>query len=504
MSEQPDHRATRAMSEMSFEIKPVVRILRELAEQDPDALAITCGDATITRGGLESASNRLARAYAELGLRFGDFATIGLPNSIEFYVAMIAVWKVGAVPQPVSHRLPATERESIIALADSKLLIGVPEGDHSDRPSVPAGYQPDGDLADSPLPEVVSPSLRAPTSGGSTGRPKLIVSGSKAEAMAAQGLFFRMQPDDTQLVPGPLYHNAPINFSTMGLLLGQHLVVLPRFDAVGALDAITRHRVTWVNLVPTMMSRMLKALEAEPERFDLSSLRLVWHMAAPCADWLKQAWIDLVGPDAVWELYGGTEAQALTMISGADWLSHRGSVGKPALGEMTVLGADGKPAPPGEVGEIYVRRPEGSAPTYRYIGAEAREVDGWETLGDLGWMDEDGFLYLSDRRTDMIVSGGANVYPAEVEAAIDGHPHVLSSVVVGTPDEDLGQRVHALVQASGELREEDLRTYLDSRLVRYKIPRSFEFVDEDLRDDAGKVRRSALRDAAAERLARTP
>ena len=492
------------MADLSLEIKPVVRILRELAEEQPDAAAITCGDQTITRGELEASSNRLARAYAGLGAGFGDFVTIGLPNSIEFYVAMLATWKVGAVPQPVSYRLPAAERKAIIDLADSKLVVGVPEGEHPGRTCVPAGYRPDPALDESPLPEVVSPALRAPTSGGSTGRPKLIVTGTPAEAPAAAGgVLFQMQPDDVQLVPGPLYHNAPLSLSTAGLLMGHHLIVLPKFDAVAALEAIGRYQVTWMNLVPTMMSRMLRALEAEPGRFDLSSLRVVWHMAAPCADWLKQAWIDLVGPEKLMELYGGTEAQSATTISGTDWLTHRGSVGKPIVGEMIVLDAEGKPAPPRQMGEVFMRRTEGTPPTYRYIGAQAREVDGWETLGDLGWMDEDGFLYLSDRRTDLILSGGANIYPAEVEAALDTHPQVLSSVVVGIPDADLGQRVHALVQATGELTEDQLRAHLADRLVRYKIPRSFELVDEPLRDDAGKARRTALRDAAASRLANT-
>lgn len=489
------------MPDLSFETKPIVRVLRELVDEDADAPAVTCGDEVITRAQLESRSNRLARAYADLGVGFGDFVTIGLPNSVEFYVVMVATWKVGAIPQPVSHRLPSAERAAIIELADSKLVVGVPEGEHGDRASLRAGYEPDPSIDDAPLPEVVSPAMRAPTSGGSTGRPKLIVAGGAAEGPAAAGIAFQMEPNDVHLVPGPLYHNAPLSLSSAGMAMGHHLVVLPKFDAVDALEAIGRHRVTWVNFVPTMLSRMLRAIEAEPDRFDLSSLRVVWHMASKCPDWLKERWIDLIGAEKIMELYGGTEAQAVTTISGTDWLAHRGSVGKPLLGEMKVLDADGNPAPPGEVGEIYMRRNEGAPPTYRYIGADARELDGWETLGDLGWMDEDGFLYISDRRTDMIVAGGANVYPAEVEAALDSHPHVLSSAVVGLPDADLGQRVHALVQADGDVTEDDLRTHLADRLVRYKIPRSFEFVDEPLRDDAGKARRSALRDAATLRMA---
>ena len=282
--------------------------------------------------------------------------------------------------------------------------------------------------------------------------------------------------------------------------MGHHLVVLTKFDADAALRAIGDHGVNWMNLVPTMMLRMLRAVQADPGRYDLSSLRVVWHMAAPCPEWLKEAWIDLVGAEKLMELYGGTEGQASTIISGTEWLEHRGSVGKPLTGLMKVLDADGNLAPPGDVGEIYMRPFDGTAPTYRYIGAEPRELDGWESLGDMGWMDADGYVYLSDRRTDLILAGGANIYPAEVEAAIDEHPRVLSSIVVGIPDDDLGQRVHAMVQPGGELTVDELVAHLQERLVRYKIPRSFEFIDEPLRDDAGKARRTAMRDAAIERL----
>jgi bile acid-coenzyme A ligase len=489
------------MADLSFETKPYTRILRELADEKPDAPVITCGTDTVTRAQLESRSNRTARAYAKLGVGEGDFVTIGLPNSIEFYVALVATWKIGAVPQPVSPRLPATERQAIVELANSRLVLGGDPDEHPDRVTLGVGFVSDLLLDDSALPEIVSPAARAPTSGGSTGRPKLIVTGNRAEGPAGGGVGFHMAPNDVHLVPGPLYHNAPLSLSVAGLLMGHHLVVLPRFDAVVALDMISQHGVTWMNLVPTMMARMLRAIEVEPGRFDLSTLRIVWHMAAPCADWLKQAWIDLVGPEKLHELYGGTEAQSATMISGTEWLTHRGSVGRPAFGEMKILDAMGAPAAPGEVGEIYMRRPVGAAPTYRYIGAEAKELDGWETLGDLGSMDADGFVYLSDRRTDLILQGGANIYPAEVEAAIDSHPHVLSSVVVGLPDDDLGQRVHALVQTDEVgVTYDDLAHYLADRLVRYKIPRSIELIDEPMRDDAGKARRSAMRDAAVARL----
>jgi len=233
-------------------------------------------------------------------------------------------------------------------------------------------------------------------------------------------------------------------------------------------------------------------------RYDLSSLRWDWHLAEPCPPWLKQAWIDWLGPERIIELYAGTEGQTATVITGPEWLEHRGSVGRTISGEMVVLDPDGNPVPAGEQGEIWMRSGR-ETPTYRYIGAEARTREGgWESLGDMGWLDEDGYLYLGDRMQDMVLSGGANIYPAEVEAALQEHPAVESVVVIGLPDDDLGNRLHAIVEAdAGVVTDDDLRAFLADRIVRYKIPRSFEFVAEPLRDDAGKVRRAQLR---AERL----
>jgi len=184
------------------------------------------------------------------------------------------------------------------------------------------------------------------------------------------------------------------------------------------------------------------------------------------------------------------------MITGTEWLERPGSVGRPTHGrKIEIRDEDGKPLPAGEIGEVYMMPPGGPGSTYRYIGAEPRATDdGWESLGDMGYMDEEGFLFLVDRRNDMIVTGGANVYPAEVEAALDAHPHVHSSAVIGLPDDDLGQRIHAIVEARPPVSEDEMRSHLTELLVRYKTPRSFEFTDQPLRDDAGKVRRSKLRE----------
>jgi bile acid-coenzyme A ligase len=309
-----------------------------------------------------------------------------------------------------------------------------------------------------------------------------------------------MRDGGVVLVPGPLYHNAPFGMLAAAIATGSHVVVLRRFQAVAALDAIGRYQVDHTTLVPTMMLRMWRALQENPDRFDITSLRTVWHMAASCPAWLKEAWIKLIGAENLFEMYGSTEGQARTIITGSEWLEHRGSVGKPSRGEIRILDDAGRDLPPGEVGEIFLRPPQGSPPTYRYIGALPTVRRGWESVGDLGWMDREGYLYISDRRTDMIVTGGANVYPAEVEAAIVEHPAVDSAVVVGIPDEDLGRVVHAVVQTEKTLDAGELRDFISQRLVRYKVPRTFRFVSHSLSDDAGKVRRSAIRDEEIARI----
>lgn len=476
-------------------------VIGRLAEAAPRAPAVTCGEETILRAELEARTNRLARVYRGLGVTPDSLVTIGLPNGIGFFEAAVAAWKLGATPQPISSRLPAAERRAIMDLANPSLVVGVDPAEAPGRSTIPAGFEADPAVAADPLPPAVAASFKAPTSGGSTGRPKLIVATQPAiwEALADYGTLLRMAADGAHLVTGPLYHNGPFTTASLALLKGNHLVVMPRFDAAGALMLIERHRVDWMYAVPTMMHRIWRLPEAERSRFDLSSLRVVFHMAAPCPPWLKEAWIGWLGGERILELYGGTEAQAITFITGDEWLQHRGSVGRPLLGEMRVLDPDGAELPAGQVGEIWMRRGPDAPPSYRYVGARARSRPGnWESLGDMGWQDEQGYIYLSDRETDMILVGGSNVYPAEVESGLDEHPKVASSCVIGLPDEEYGNAVHAIVQALEPLSAAELDAFLSSRLAKYKRPRTYEFVATPLRGDDGKVRRSALR---AERVA---
>ena len=471
----------------------ISQAIRDKAQADPDRPAVSCGDRTVTRAEFHRRTNRLARAYAALGVTHGSYVTIGLPNSIEFYEAAFAAWKLGATPQPISYRLPDREREAIVELAHPSLVVGADPAKHPGFTVVPAGWEPDPSIPDDDLPDVIAPAWKAPTSGGSTGRPKLIVAADPGVIMVGQpnqGL----KVDGSALIPGPLYHNAPFAFSCQAICHGNHVTVLAKFDAEATLAEVERRQADWVLLVPTMMLRIWRLPEDVRNRYDLSSLQTVWHMAAPCPAWLKEAWINWLGGDKIWELYAGTEAQAVTIVRGDEWMAHRGSVGRVLVGEMKILDPNTfEELPAGEQGEVFMRSNRGA--TYRYLGAEPRlSPDGWESLGDMGWFDADGYLYLGDRRADMILSGGANIYPAEVEAAIDEHPAVRSCAVIGIPDDDLGSRVHAIVQAVEPVDIDELRTFLAERIVRYKIPRTFEFVDEPVRDDAGKVRRSALRE----------
>jgi len=476
---------------------PVVSYGRALtlhAELDPDRIAIVHDNAVTTIGDLEHNARRRARLFLDRNVGMGDFVTLALPNCLEFFEATFAVWKIGAVPQPVSAQLPLSERNAILERAQPALVVGVDEGIHPGFECLPANSDLSG-YDDSPLPDVVAPNRQALASGGSTGTPKVIVDVLPAEVDPTEP-FYGVEPGRTTLIPGPLYHAGPFINGMVTLLTGGRVILMSRFDAEQTLALIEEHQIAFVNLVPTMLQRIWRLPEKTRTRYDLSSLKSVYSSGAACPAWLKRAWIDWLGPEKIFEAYGATERTGGTIISGTEWLERPGSVGKPTHGrKLEIRDEQGRTLPSNEGGEIYMMPPGGRGSTYRYIGAEARaSADGWESLGDMGYMDTEGYLYLVDRRSDMVVTGGSNVYPAEVEAALDSHPNVHSSAVIGLPDEDLGQRVHAIVEARPPVDEEDLRKHLADCLVRYKTPRTYEFTDQPLRDDAGKLRRSKLRE----------
>lgn len=463
--------------------------------------ALRYGEDELGWGELADRVLRRAHALRAQGVRQGDRVVLALPNHVQFHELTFALWKLGATPTVVSHRLPAEELRAIVALAEPRAIIAADEGLARTFQALPMGFGRDHEDT-SPLASVEAPSWKAMTSGGSTGWPKLIVDAHPSRmSLGPPGL--GMQADGVMLNPAPLYHNFPFAMSHVAMLHGMSVVGMPRFDASQFLALVERHKVHWVNLVPTMMQRVARLPEAERAARDMSSLRTVWHTAAPIPPTLKHLWIDWLGADRIWEMYGGTEGFATTQLNGSEWLAHPGSVGR-ALGcEVLIRGENGEALPPGEVGEIFMRRigADPASPGYRYVGAEERRLpDGFESFGDFGWQDADGYLYIADRRTDLILSGGQNVYPAEVESALLAHPEVAEAIVIGLPDADLGARVHAIVrpEAGKAPRGDELITFAAGRLVAYKLPRSIEFTEQALRDEAGKARRSQLR---AERLA---
>jgi bile acid-coenzyme A ligase len=474
-------------------------VLRRLAAADPGRPALTYRDETLTRAELVQRVEGLAALFAERGVTQGSTVTIGLPNSVGFVLSMFATWALGAVPNPISDRLPPLERAAIVDLAQPDLVVGVPSAQSGSRPvleAVPA------QLPVAEFTPGVSPDWKLMTSGGSTGRPKLIAASQPAvfENVGTAAPLICMPPEGCVLMTGPLAHNGPFVVATVGMLTGNHVVLMPRFDPAETLRLVEKHRVTYLLLVPTMMLRIWRLPEEVRLAADVSSLEVAFHLAAPCPAWLKQAWIDWLGPEKVVELYGGTELQAVTLINGTEWLAHPGSVGRTVLGEIEIRDPGGRPVPVGDEGELWMRRGPQAPSPYRYVGATARSAaDGWESLGDIGKVDADGYVYITDRLADMILVGGANVYPAEIEAALDEHPAVRSCCVFGLPDEDLGSIPYAIVELLGPASDEDLLAHLRQRLAPYKLPRAIERATAPLRDDAGKVRRSALR---AERIAR--
>jgi bile acid-coenzyme A ligase len=482
----------RVVEHMSFATR-----LRQLTETSPTAPAVTDAAGTISRLELDTQSNQWARVLAEKGVQAGDLVSIALPSDRRFVVAAWAVWKLGATPQPLSSRIVPAELQAILEVARPSLVIADAVLTDSVACWDTTGA---GALSVDPLPDRIAPSWKAPTSGGSTGRPKVILATSPAtaEPLLELAALFRVRPGEVLLTPAPLCHNAPFLTTTMAVLNGGRAVLMPRFDAESTVRLIDKHEVGWFYAVPTIMNRIAKLPDDVLASASLSSVRTMFHMAAPCAEWLKRWWIERLGADAVWELYAGTEVQAITMVSGTEWLTRPGTVGKPVVGQIKILDEDMQPADAGVVGEIFMR-PTTDAPTYRYLGATARAINGWESLGDLGWMDAEGYLYLSDRMTDMVLVGGINVYPAEVEAAVEAHPLVESCCVIGLPDDDLGSRLHAVVHLSGETTDEDLSAFVAERLAPHKRPHSYERSADPLRDDAGKMRRSAIREARLDR-----
>ncbi|MCB2072549.1 MAG: AMP-binding protein [Novosphingobium sp.] len=459
------------------ERRHIVDIVDDLDRSRGGDPALTIGDDTWSFARLSEESRRAASRLDALGLKQDEVVVLPSANSHEQVALFLGAWRLGATPLPLSKDVPDAELRHIMAAAGAGLVLR-------------EGQQ----LANEPLwdrPNLIATRCRAQASGGSTGTPKVIVD-TEPNTVDPEEDHWGWSEGPALFVPGPTFHSGPMNHLIGGLTRGVHVVMMRKFDANEATSLIARHRAHWALFVPTMMNRILKV--GGDMRARLASLKRVWTSAAYCPAWLKQEWIDIVGPDAIWEIFGGSEGVSTTIISGREALDRPGSVGRAAgNGEIAILDSDGNRLPPGEVGEIYMRNRVDARRFVVISEVKQRLRQDWESFGDLGWLDEDGYLYLADRRVDMINTGGQNVFPAEVEDAIQSHPAVGDAVVFGQRDDDLGEIVCARVYAeNGGVTEAELLEYLATRITRYKIPRRVEFSDAPIRNDAGKVRRTDL------------
>jgi bile acid-coenzyme A ligase len=460
---------------------------------------------TVSWRELDRRSNQVARLLARTGVGQGSIVVVALENSPEHFFADFGAWRLGATVVPLRWDLPRWERDRLLTLAEPAAIVA----SWIDAPCAvlsPTDLDNSRELDDGPLPDRIADPVRAIASSGSTGAPKLIVAlvpgvvGADATSQKSNVLEDRSRA--TELVVCPLYHTN--GFSCFnGLLEGQQLVVVQRFDAALAVDLIERRRVNSVIMVPTMLKRIVE-LPGVKSR-DFSSVDAIIYGGAPIPPWVVSAWFELVGPERFVFSYGGTEALGLVMARGDEWLSHKGTVGRPVDCEVKIVGEDGDQLPPGCMGNIYLRRTD-MARASSYVGSESLTIDGdgYSTFGDVGWLDDDGYLYVADRRVDMIITGGANVYPAEVEMVLAEHSAVADAVVVGLPDDEWGHRVHAIVAAVDVSRPPDpteLREHVAARLAPYKVPKSVEIVECIPRTEAGKINRSSLVAARSTHLA---
>ncbi len=483
----------------------------------PDRPAVIVGRAgrTLTYGELEARSNQVAHVLRAHGLGVGDHLAMLLENRVEFFEVMWGALRSGIYVTPINWHLNAAEVAYIVEDCGASLLFGSAEllAQLGEDVSLPAERRiavggPVAGLAD--YDEVLAAQPAEPIadqcegiymfySSGTTGRPKGIkpprIGGEIGEVssftMLMQGLY-GFDESSVYLSPSPLYHAAPAGWTTGAHRLGSTTVVMERFDPVETLELIEQHRVTHVQFVPTHMVRLLKLPEAERNRFDLSSLRYVIHAAAPCPPDVKRAFIDWVGP-IVHEYYSGSEGAGFCAIGPEEWLAHPGSVGRSLLGAVHITDPSGKELGPREEGQVFFEAPH----RFEYHGdpektAEAHDERGWSTLGDIGWVDEEGFLYLTDRVSNMIISGGVNIYPREVEDVLVTHARVADVAVIGVPHPEMGESVRAIVEPDGPVDDEsafaaELIAFCRDRLSHYKCPTSVALVDTLPRLPTGKI-----------------
>jgi long-chain acyl-CoA synthetase len=478
-----------------------------IALEEPDRPAVIFGDDVLTYAALERQSAEIAAMLHAIGLAFGDVIAILVGNRPEFFSVAWAAQRSGLYYVPIPTRLTALEVAYLLKDSGAKALFVDPAlqdlADEASQGIDIARYGLD-------IPEQTYPPAPMIEGGdmlytsGSTGRPKGVrrplrgdALGSDESRITRARTLFGLDRDSVFLSPAPLYHAAPLRFTMNLLRVGGTVIGMQKFDAAGALRLIAQHQVTHSQWVPTMFNRLVALPESERLVHDLSSHKVAIHAGAPCAPQLKHQMIDWWGP-ILHEYYSGTESVGFTHVTSREWVAKPGTVGRPYGCNIHILDDNGTPVAPGETGIVYF---EGKAGLSYHNDSEktaaAHNQQGWATMGDIGHVDADGYLFLTDRRAFTIISGGVNVYPAEVEAALSGHPLVRDVAVFGVPDADLGETVFALIELHDDVTgsqqlADELATYARGSLAPFKIPRRIAFASVE-RSETGKIRKADLR-----------
>ena len=497
-------------------------------QPDKPAFIMAGSGVSVSYRELEARSNQVAHLLRNLGLKAGDHIAILLENHPRFFEICFGAHRAGIIYTAMSTRLTVSEAAYIVENCEAKLLItshamhGLAQELLPHTAALGARLMLDGAepgytafetaIAACPITPIADQTAGGDMlySSGTTGRPKgVFVPPEFPEIDAPNPLIticaklFGMDTATVYLSPAPLYHAAPLRFSMTAMRLGGTCVVMEQFDAEDYLRQVERHQVTHTQLVPTMFVRMLKLAPEVRTRYQLASLKIAIHAAAPCPVPVKQQMIEWWGP-VLWEYYAGTEGNGMTMVNSQDWLTHPGTVGRAVIGQLRICDDDGAQAAAGTPGTIYFA--EGRAYSYHNDPektASSRNAQGWTTLGDVGYVDHEGYLYLTDRKAHMIISGGVNIYPQEAENLLITHPKVLDCAVIGVPNEDFGEEVKAVVQprdmrdVAGPLAKEleaELIAFCRESLSPIKCPRSIDFETELPRHPTGKLYKRLLRD----------
>jgi long-chain acyl-CoA synthetase len=497
------------------------------ARTHPDKIAYRMAGTgkAITYRELDELSNQGAHLFRSLGLKAGDHIAFLMENRLAFMEICWAAQRAGLYYTAISRYLKQDEIAYIIRDCGAKVFITSPKcveqvtGLVNGGPNEPLWF-----MMDEPQPgfrsfdkeAIVQPTMPIADevggydmlySSGTTGRPKGIKKQFEGNPIDVPNPFLRvlcadmcgMNADSIYLSPAPLYHAAPLRFNMMAIVLGGTSVIMESFDPEEFLKLVERHKVTQSQLVPTMFVRMLKLPEDVRARYDVSSLKGAIHAAAPCPVDVKAQMIAWWGPILI-EYYAGSEGNGVTVSTSQQWLEHRGTVGRAVVGKVRILDENDEELPPGEIGTVYFA----DAPAFTYHNdpektKRAYNARGWSTLGDVGYLDEEGFLYLTDRKSYMIISGGVNIYPQETEDVLITHPAVSDVAVFGVPNEEMGEEVKAVVQPhdmakAGKKLEAELIAFCKSRLSAIKCPRSIDFEAELPRTPTGKLVKRHLRD----------